>query len=89
MGEGYDILSFDLAGDEKWIEVKSTSGSGYVFEMSENEWEKAKRGGYKYYIYRVTRVRTKPQIKIFRNPRDLEKKGLLVKAAAGWRVTLR
>lgn len=87
-GEGYDILSFEPNGVEKWIEVKSSSGSGRVFEMSDNEWKTAAASGDKYYIYRVTRVRTKPKIKIYRNPHELEKRGLIRKSPSGWRITL-
>lgn len=86
--EGYDILSFDVNGHEMWIEVKATAGRNYVFEMSENEWETAKRAPDKYHIYRVTEVRTRPRIKIFNNPCELEAKGFLKKSPSGWRVTL-
>ena len=35
--EGYDILSYEVSGDEKWIEVKATKGNRRVFEMSDHE----------------------------------------------------
>lgn len=86
--EGYDILSFDLSGNEIRIEVKATAGRDYVFEMSENEWKAAQRAAEKYYIYRVTEARTRPQIKIFKDPCELEAKGLLHKSPSAWRVVL-
>lgn len=87
--EGYDILSFEEDGSERWIEVKSTSGRGKVFEMSNNEWETAVQAGNKYYIYRVTDVRSKkPQINIYPNPKQLESQGLITKSASGWQIKL-
>jgi hypothetical protein len=87
--EGYDILSFEDDGSERWIEVKSTSGESNVFEMSNNEWETAIQAGNKYYIYRVKDVRSrKPQIDIYRNPKQLESEGLITKSASGWRIRL-
>ncbi|MFA5037267.1 MAG: DUF3883 domain-containing protein [Candidatus Izemoplasmatales bacterium] len=56
-GYGYDVLSFDLRGEEKYIEVKSTSlGSNNPFDISENEVETSKRLGDKYWIYRVYHI---------------------------------
>lgn len=86
--EGYDILSFEEDGSERWIEVKSTSGRGNIFEMSNNEWETAVEAGNKYYIYRVTDVKNKPQIKEYRNPVQLQSEGLITKSASGWRIRL-
>lgn len=86
--EGYDILSFETAGEERWIEVKATSGTSYVFEMSDYEWRTAVAAGDSYYIYRVTNVRQKPKHKVARNPKALEDRGKVKKTATGWRVTL-
>ena len=89
VGEGYDILSFEDDGSERWIEVKSTSGKGKVFEMSNNEWETAVQAENKYYIYRVTDVRSKkPGINIYRNPKQLELEGSITKSASGWQIKL-
>lgn len=87
-GEGYDILSFELNGQERWIEVKSTSGTGYTFEMSLNEWQTAVEAGNKYYIYRVTKVRTEPELRIISDPSELEQRGAISRSPSGWRVTL-
>ncbi|MGA9997694.1 MAG: DUF3883 domain-containing protein [Pyrinomonadaceae bacterium] len=86
--EGYDILSYEINGDERWIEVKSTSKRGRTFEMSNNEWRTAMDVGDKYYIYRVTDVLTSPQVKEYRNPYLLESQGLIQKSPSGWWVTL-
>jgi hypothetical protein len=88
VSEGFDILSFEKHGQEKWIEVKSTSGTSSTFEMSDLEWRTCCQARQKYYIYRVTLVRTAPAIKEVRNPMKLEQKGLVTKAPSGWRVTL-
>jgi hypothetical protein len=90
VGEGYDILSYEADGAEKWIEVKSTSGTGLTFEMSDFEWRTCRAAGDKYYLYRVTSVRSaSPSIRKARNPHALEAKGLVSKSASGWTVTLR
>src|SRR5438445_11745752 len=65
--EGYDILSYETDGTERFIEVKSTVGKRYVFEMSDNEWNVAKNREERYFIYRVTDVRNKPKCKMFPN----------------------
>lgn len=50
LGLGYDILSFDLEGNEKYIEVKS--GSSNSFYISKNELEKMQKMD-NYWIYIV------------------------------------
>jgi hypothetical protein len=53
-GEGYDVMSFDSAGNLKYIEVKTTTGDRHnVFHLSDNEFEFMKRNVGKYCIYRV------------------------------------
>lgn len=52
-GYGYDILSFDENGNEKYIEVKTTiQDLNTVFYMSDNEYKKASTTK-NYFIYRV------------------------------------
>src|SRR5262249_53118158 len=87
--QGFDILSFEGDGRERWIEVKSTSGKGRLFEISRNEWQIAGEAGNKYFIYRVTGVRGDPKVKIFPNPHELERQGLITKSPSGWWVTLK
>ncbi|QZN88986.1 DUF3883 domain-containing protein [Vagococcus lutrae] len=48
---GYDILSFDENGNEKYIEVKTTRGTNKYFYITENELNKAnKLDGYMMYL---------------------------------------
>jgi hypothetical protein len=88
VSEGYDILSYELDGEQKWIEVKSTSGLSRTFEMSDYEWRTCCAAGERYYIYRVTNVRTAPSIERVRNPSRLERDGQVARSALGWKVTL-
>lgn len=51
---GYDVRSYDNAGNEIYIEVKTTKGSASnAFYISKNEVETSKGLGKKYWIYRV------------------------------------
>ena len=53
-GLGFDILSFDLDGNEKYIEVKTTKGNlKSVFYVTRNELERSKIEKEKYFLYRV------------------------------------
>lgn len=53
-GEGYDILSFDDNGNEKYIEVKTTEGNEKTpFYLSLNEYLFCERNRAKYCIYRL------------------------------------
>lgn len=71
---GYDILSFDKKGNEKYIEVKSTTlkiSKIHHFNISSNEYEKAKNLE-NYYIYFVFETNTKnPKIFKLKRPFDL------------------
>jgi hypothetical protein len=56
-GAGYDIRSFDLQGNVKYIEVKSTTGSAYEdFYISPNEVEFSRHRADSYFLYRVFEV---------------------------------
>lgn len=76
---GYDILSFEEDGREKYIEVKSTnnSPSGKVnFLITINECEKAKELK-NYYIYIVFNVKSiNPKIWTLKDPLSFQGKGL-------------
>jgi hypothetical protein len=89
VAEGYDIVSFEETGEERFIEVKATAGRHNTFEMSDNEWKEACRLGERYVISRVTNVRLRPTAIYIRNPRQLEIEGKVQKTATGWRVTYR
>lgn len=53
-GLGYDILSFELDGNEKFIEVKTTKGrKNSTFFITRNELEKSKLEKNRYFLYRV------------------------------------
>jgi hypothetical protein len=51
---GYDIHSYEINGDDKYIEVKTTTGiNKRPFFMTDNEWEFMIRNSEKYYLYRI------------------------------------
>jgi hypothetical protein len=53
-GLGYDILSYNLDGSEKYIEVKTTTGSAETpFYITGNEVQFSERFSSNYYLYRV------------------------------------
>lgn len=53
-GLGYDILSYDLDGKEKYIEVKTTRNKrNSAFFVSQNELERSKIDSDSYFLYRV------------------------------------
>lgn len=53
-GKGYDVLSFDEYGNEKYIEVKTTTGDEYApIYLSENEVDFMRLHLNRYCIYRV------------------------------------
>jgi hypothetical protein len=64
-GLGYDILSFDLAGVERHIEVKTTAlGAQTPFYISSAELEFARRHPRSFALYRVYDVLDKPRFYI-------------------------
>ncbi|KAF0200260.1 MAG: hypothetical protein FD170_3615 [Bacteroidetes bacterium] len=53
-GKGFDVYSFDESGNEKFIEVKTTTGNEYSpFYLSENEFHFMRLKKNQYSIYRV------------------------------------
>lgn len=67
---GYDVRSFELDGQEKQIEVKSTTqkkSSRLKFYLSENEFQKAQKLN-NYWIYQVFDVEGTPEIIKIKNP---------------------
>jgi Domain of unknown function (DUF3883) len=87
-GAGYDILSFELDGTAKQIEVKATtakppgSNGSFHFHLSATEYDQAKKFT-NFYIYVVFDVKSKkPKIWPIRNPASLEPKRLHLKASA-------
>ena len=68
---GWDITSFDVSGDETYIEVKASTGktiSSVILTV--NEWKKAllNLDNDKYQIYLVSNVLVTPSIQILKNP---------------------
>jgi len=76
---GYDILSFEEDGTEKYIEVKSTNQShtsNANFLISSNQYRKAKNLD-NYYFYIVFNAKTiNPKVWSIKNPLVYENKGL-------------
>jgi hypothetical protein len=60
-GAGFDVLSFELNGRERWIEVKTTGfGKRTPFYVSRNEVECSRERDESYQLYRVFGFRTSP-----------------------------
>lgn len=67
---GYDILSFNEDGSERWIEVKATKGARIsTVELTENERSTAlKAPSGRYWLYLVIKVFTRPKLMIVQDP---------------------
>lgn len=63
-GAGYDLKYIDDKGNEKFAEVKSSTGSEIVFIMSNNELDVAEKNPDKYEIWFVASMGDNPQIQI-------------------------
>ena len=62
-GIGYDVLSFDECGNEKYIEVKTTNrGKGSPFYLSLNEIEFSEDYPDRYFLYRVFDFASSPKL---------------------------
>lgn len=70
-GAGYDILSFDLAGRERLLEVKTTNGSARTpFFLTRTECSVALQRPADWCIYRVHQFAREPRIFILAPPLD-------------------
>jgi hypothetical protein len=70
-GAGYDVLSFDPAGHERLLEVKTTNGSARTpFFLSRNECELASERPADWRIYRVHLFAKTPRIFTIAPPLD-------------------
>ena len=65
---GYDVLSFETSGNEKFIEVKTTALSKTEFFLSSNELEIAKDFKRRYWIYFLSEVYGFPKLIKIHNP---------------------
>jgi hypothetical protein len=62
-GLGFDILSFNLDGTERFIEVKTTTfGRDTPFFLTETELARSKGEGENYHLYRLFEFRQRPRI---------------------------
>jgi hypothetical protein len=62
-GTGYDILSFETDGRERFIEVKTTAfAKATPFYISRTEVEFSKVTSQRYHLYRLFEFRTKPRM---------------------------
>lgn len=65
---GYDVLSYELVGAEKYIEVKTTALSKAEFFLSANELDVAKEYRNRYWIYFVSEIFGTPKLNKIHNP---------------------
>ncbi|PGP21032.1 hypothetical protein COA01_15955 [Bacillus cereus] len=86
---GYDIQSFFEDGSYKYIEVKSTTARNVNFYLTNNELEVAKILGDNYFIYRVSNLRSIPQINKIQNPYDLISQNKLELKPTQYMVTVK
>ncbi|RKZ05719.1 hypothetical protein DRQ25_15510 [Candidatus Fermentibacteria bacterium] len=60
---GFDILSFDETGKDRYIEVKTTKyGKQTPFFVSSNELDFSKQNSEKYHLYRLFQFRKEPKL---------------------------
>lgn len=68
-GAGYDIRSYDPAGTERWIEVKTTrGGSTTPFYLTRNENEVAKERPDTFRLYRLYEFSQRPRLFTLKPP---------------------
>lgn len=86
---GFDIESYEADGTERYIEVKSTQGTGNIFQMSCGEWRVAERRKQKYLVARVRNVlEAQPDVSWYRDPVLLESSGALSRTPDGYFVSV-
>lgn len=70
-GLGYDIRSFDLSGNERWIEVKTTRGGSLTpFYLTRNENEVAMERPDAFRLYRLHDFSSQPGLFTLTPPLD-------------------
>lgn len=65
---GYDVLSYEISGNEKFIEVKTTALSRFEFFLSSNELEVAKDLKNRYWIYFLSEIYGAPRLVKIHDP---------------------
>lgn len=84
-GAGYDVLSFDRVGTERWIEVKTTNGSAKTpFFLSRNEMETSRVHSH-WCVYRVHQFATEARVFVLKPPLEQH----LHLATETWRASFR
>lgn len=70
-GLGYDVLSFETDGRERFIEVKTTKyGASTPFFVTMNELDVSQRSGQQFHLYRPFAFRRSPKLFIKQGPLD-------------------
>lgn len=70
-GLGFDVLSFETSGRERWIEVKTTAyGASTPFFVSRNEVRVSRDASDHYHLYRAFNFRKKPRLFTKQGPLD-------------------
>ena len=87
---GYDILSWEVDGSERKIEVKSTIFSGFSsITLTENERRTALRDGPTYCLYLVAGVfKKRPVVEVIPNPAANQDWGPENPVPTQWRLAL-
>ncbi len=83
-GAGFDVLSFDAAGSERLIEVKTTNGAARTpFFLTRNEIAVASERSEHWHLYRVHLFAQRPNVFTVRPPLD----AMLTLDPETWRAT--
>jgi len=62
-GVGYDVLSYETSGRERFIEVKTTAfGISTPFYVTRNEILRSEKDSERYHLYRIFSFRTNPRL---------------------------
>lgn len=65
---GFDVLSYEVGGSEKFIEVKTTALSKLEFFLSSNELDIAREFKHRYWIYFLSEIYGSPKLVKIHNP---------------------
>lgn len=73
---GYDVLSYESNGNEKWVEVKTTNFAiDTAFYLTENELKTSSSHAERYHLYRIFEFRNKRKLFVLQG--DLRKQLML------------
>lgn len=86
---GYDILSFDIQGNEKYIEVKTSKSEVLSFELTSNELNIANKYRAAYWIYKITKIKSNsPKILQIQDPAALVQEGKLILKPTSYAISM-